>query len=851
MSTLDPAHVAQSLGNARREGRRWRARCPVCQKHTFTIGLSDDGQTYLVRCWSGCSQQQVVEALRRQNLWPAPPSRNGHAPATPAPALSTPAGPGSTNGHRPGEAPAPIDPLAWLADYCGVARATIVALPVRARGGWVAFEYPTGAQKLRKAGSKDIRWGLPTGTSRPALWPLSSPSEPLPEHIYLLESETDAIVARHLGLAAFAVTAGASTALKPHEAEALRRRGVRRATLLYDIDAAGKEGAAKQAEALHGAGIEVTIVDLAAAGLVDPLCGGKDVRDCWLAARARNVPPEAVRQALEAAVQPWTPAEGEAEAEAEAGGEAWTKRRCSSLTKMITPSGMSIFGVDEHLRSKCSTPRLAPLAGVRPQPVRWLWPGRVPLGKLTILDGDPGLGKSLLTLDLVARVSTGREMPDGSRGDLEGPAGVVLLSAEDDPADTIRPRLDVAGGDPARVAVLQAVDEVEVADDGGERRRERGVTLADIEPLRQAIQETGARLVVIDPVMAHVGKADSHRDAEVRGLLRPLAELAQETGAAILIVRHLNKSAGGNPLYRGGGSIAWIGAARSGLLVAPDPDDETGQRKVLAVTKSNLAQPAPALAYTIEAVVHEGAGFVPRVCWHGESAHTARSLLAQPTEDGERSALEEAKAFLLDLLGAGPVEADRVHREARAAGIADVTLRRAKALLGVRSAKTTWGGCWQWALPESRTNAPKMLIDAEDAHPLRDEHLRGHEHLRSKWSSPSGADSAAGADADDLPFESAGAEAEAEARAEAGIEGWPPLDDEADEAAPVRPDGPCPRCGYQLVRRTCWKCRDSLCSDCGAWTGSGLRTRCLPCGIKAHQRERWGDGAETGPGGTR
>jgi hypothetical protein len=295
MNTIDPAALAQSLGGARREGRRWRATCPVCQKHTFTIGLSDDGQHILIKCWGGCAQQELIARLRQLQLWPAP-SRNGHTPAPPA-----------TNGHAPAEAT--IDPLAWLADYCGVDRATIAALPIEARGDWLAFVFPSGAAKLRKAGSKDIRWDIPAGASRPALWPLLPPGERMPEPMVLCESETDAIVARFLGLPAFAGTAGASTPLKAHEAEALAARGVQAVTLLYDADEAGRVGAQKQAEALTQAGIEVAIVDLAQAGLADPLSGQKDLRDVWLAARARNVPPEAVRQALLAAARPGAPAD--------------------------------------------------------------------------------------------------------------------------------------------------------------------------------------------------------------------------------------------------------------------------------------------------------------------------------------------------------------------------------------------------------------------------------------------------------------------------------------------------------------------------------------------------------------
>jgi hypothetical protein len=287
MNLLDPQAIAQALGRPQREGKRFRATCPVCQKHTFTIGLSDDGQTILIKCWSGCSQQQVVEALRRLNLWPAP----------------------SANGHRPAgdEASAALDPLGWLADYCAVPRSFLATLPIEPQGAWLAFTFPSGAAKLRKAGSKDIVWRIPGGAARPALWPLPAPGEPLPGRIYLLEGETDTIIGRRLGLPAYACTAGAGTPLKPHEAEALAARGVRRVTLLFDSDEVGRQGAQKQAQVLHAAGIEVWVADLAQAKLADPLAGLKDLLDAWRASRARGEAPERLRQALEQAAQPWTP----------------------------------------------------------------------------------------------------------------------------------------------------------------------------------------------------------------------------------------------------------------------------------------------------------------------------------------------------------------------------------------------------------------------------------------------------------------------------------------------------------------------------------------------------------------
>ena len=153
------------------------------------------------------------------------------------------------------------------------------------------------------------------------------------------------------------------------------------------------------------------------------------------------------------------------------------------------------------------------LSEVEPERVEWLWPGRLPLGKLAVLDGDPGLGKSALTLDLAARVSAGLELPDGGRC---GPAGAVLLSAEDGLADTVRPRLDAAGADTERIVALSTVEDRSGA--------EMTISLTqDLGTVRWAIGRIGAALVIIDPLMAFLsGKTDSHKDQDVRRALAPL-----------------------------------------------------------------------------------------------------------------------------------------------------------------------------------------------------------------------------------------------------------------------------------------------------------------------------------------
>lgn len=323
------------------------------------------------------------------------------------------------------------------------------------------------------------------------------------------------------------------------------------------------------------------------------------------------------------------------------------------------------------------------LSTVEPERVDWIWRGRIPKGKLTIVEGDPGDGKSTITIDLAARVSIGTPWPDGEECEV---GGVVLCNAEDGLADTIRPRLDAAGGDAERVLALAAVPE-------GDSERLLSVP-KDLEIIRRGIERVGATVVVIDPLSAFLsGGVNTHRDADVRRALAPMAKLAEDTGAAVVVVRHLNQTQGGNPLYRGQGSIGIVGAARSALLVARHPEDE--DLRVLASLKSNLAEPAPSLTF---ALVESDNGS-PRVDWKGETTLSAAALLAAPADPEERSALEEAMEFLRDEIKDGPVGSTQVSKDARAAGITDITLKRAKSALGVRSRKQG-DGPWTWALPE-------------------------------------------------------------------------------------------------------------------------------------------------------
>jgi len=322
----------------------------------------------------------------------------------------------------------------------------------------------------------------------------------------------------------------------------------------------------------------------------------------------------------------------------------------------------------------------------------WCWPGYIPLDMVTLLDGDPGRGKSTLSLDLAARVTTGRPMPDGSPG-IDG--GALVLTYEDGYGETVRPRVEAAAGDPDRIGVYDPrADPTDVG----------WPMLDNIDWLRDAIGTVNAKLVIIDPVMASLpGTTDSHRDQDVRRVLTPMATLAGETGVAVLVIRHLNKTQSSRVIYRGGGSIAFAGAARSVLLAGAAPGSSPGDF-VLAVAKANLAAPAPALAYRVAPT--DDAANVPssRIAWGEPVPLSADALVAPPAEPSSR---HQAVAFLRETLAAGPQPAADVRDEARAAGISDRTLNQAKTEAGVTSQKDGMSGSWLWALPEEGHVPPK------------------------------------------------------------------------------------------------------------------------------------------------
>lgn len=347
------------------------------------------------------------------------------------------------------------------------------------------------------------------------------------------------------------------------------------------------------------------------------------------------------------------------------------------------------------------------ISDIEAQPIRWLWPGRIARGKVSMIAGHPGLGKSQITISMAAIVTRGGLWPVDRTPCERG--NVVILSAEDDAADTIRPRLEAAGADLGRVHIVQAVRSGFSAD-GDEMRRLFSLR-EDVRQLEKVLAEIGGvALVSIDPVSAYLGGTDSHNNADVRALLSPLSEMAARTSAAIVAVSHLNKggaSASGDALLRVTGSLAFVAAARGAYIVAKDPEND--KRRLFLPAKNNLAADSGGLAFGIEGCAIDRGIETSKVVWEAEPVTdiSADDLMRVPTDPEERSALEAAKDWLRSMLADGPVPSKQIMAEGKDAGHTERTLFRARKVLNIDAFKEGVKGPWMLRLPPKAANPPQ------------------------------------------------------------------------------------------------------------------------------------------------
>jgi hypothetical protein len=335
------------------------------------------------------------------------------------------------------------------------------------------------------------------------------------------------------------------------------------------------------------------------------------------------------------------------------------------------------------------------VSDVRQRPVEWLWQSRIALGKLTLLFGDPGLGKSLLTIFISAVVTRGGSWPDGGT---PAPMGdVLILSAEDALEDTIAPRLDRAGANTKKVIAVRAIR----WRDATGKARERSVTLDDTEILDDMMAENpGVKLIIVDPVTAYLGTdTDSHKNSDVRALLGGLSRLAEKYNVAVVVVSHMNKGGGGHAIYRATGSLAFVAAARAAWLVERDKADPS--RRLFLAVKNNLAPEQSGLAFTMVdgRIVFEDAPVYTR-------ADDALADEPPATPGPKPEARNAACEWLQELLADGPIpvgddkkpEPGTVRAEAQEAALSWATVRRAADLLGIKSERCQFTGKYQWRL---------------------------------------------------------------------------------------------------------------------------------------------------------
>ncbi|MCA8182349.1 AAA family ATPase [Burkholderia vietnamiensis] len=330
-------------------------------------------------------------------------------------------------------------------------------------------------------------------------------------------------------------------------------------------------------------------------------------------------------------------------------------------------------------------------ASMHPQPMNWLWDGYFACGKMTLLAGEPGTGKTTIAMSIGATVTQGGIWPDGTVAEA---GNIVIWSGEDDPCDTLTPRLMAAGADMSRVYFVTGTrieGKVKCFDPA-----------RDMPALKETCEKIGnVRLLIIDPIVSAVS-SDSHKNTETRRALQPLVDLAASVGAALLGITHFNKGKqGNNPAQWVNGSVAFTAVARVVLIAAKVKRDSDEDIRVFARAKSNIGRDDGGFEYQI-AQCEPTAGIPSsRIAWGDEVSGPAHELLGnlEKNEGRGNSAVDSAREFLAELLSAGDIQAKVIEADAEQAGIALRTLRRASDALRVEKYKGK-DGKWYWSMPK-------------------------------------------------------------------------------------------------------------------------------------------------------
>jgi hypothetical protein len=333
--------------------------------------------------------------------------------------------------------------------------------------------------------------------------------------------------------------------------------------------------------------------------------------------------------------------------------------------------------------------KLINMGDVVSEQINYLWYPYIAYGKITIVQGDPGDGKTTMMLAVAAALTNGEKIGESDGDAVLSPSDVLFQTAEDGLADTIKPRLEQLGADCSLVHVIDEEDKT--------------LSLVD-ERIEAAIIRTGAKLFILDPLQAYMGGADMNGTGGVRPLMKRLATVAENTGAAIVLIGHLNKNGGSKSVYRGLGSIDIPAAARSVLTVGRLANMDENMRAFIQ-TKSNLAPTGKPQAFGLDPV----SGFL----WLGDCEVTIDELLdGKKSDNGGTSQLELAKAFITGLLAHGDVHSKIAFTKGEAAGFPEATMKRAKGDLKVKSEKR--GKEWYWVMEQTQGYQAAQEFRGED-----------------------------------------------------------------------------------------------------------------------------------------
>ena len=342
-----------------------------------------------------------------------------------------------------------------------------------------------------------------------------------------------------------------------------------------------------------------------------------------------------------------------------------------------------------HSGSSSAAPLVELLAAdmLKPEPIRWLWPGWLARGKLHVLAGAPGTGKTTLAMSWAATISSGSMFPDEA---ISKKGRVIIWSGEDDPADTLLPRLIAANADLGRVHFVGDVKEKR-----GNRAFDPATDIAKLE----AAAPPDVALIVVDPLVSAVA-GDSHKNAEVRRSLAPLVELAMKLDAALIGITHYSKGTQGrDPLERVSGSLAFGALARIVFCTAQQGDDDAALRRmVVARAKSNIGPDGGGFLYGFEQVAVGNEINTSKIVWDGLLHGTARDLLEEPEADETGNGPQIAMDFLRDVLAGGPMAVDEVKRRGTAVGFSFRALQRALKRAGFKSKRQGFGKPALWSL---------------------------------------------------------------------------------------------------------------------------------------------------------